>query len=69
MTRKDFEVVAKICGAYEYAFCKQTEEAYNNAWRTALDLLKQTNSNFDKTRFLRAVEQAESKLYEAETEE
>ena len=45
MTKKDFEVVAKICGAYEHAFNRQTDEAYNNAWQTALKLLKQTNQN------------------------
>ena len=66
MTRKDFEVVAKICGAYEYAFNKQTDEAYNNAWQTALKLLKQTNQNFDEDRFLLAMQQAEDALIEAE---
>jgi len=73
MARKDLEVVAKICGAYEYAFNRATslnaEEAYNNAWQTALDLLKQTNQNFNEDRFLNAVEQAENKLIEAEDEE
>ena len=66
MTRKDFAIVAQICGAYEHAFNRQTEEAYNNAWQTALDLLKQTNPNFDEDRFLDAVEQAENALIEAE---
>ena len=66
MSRKDFAIIAKICGAYEYAFIKQTEKAYDNAWQTALNLLKQTNPNFDENRFLDAVEQAENKLIEAE---
>ena len=66
MTGKDFAIIAKICGAYEHAFNKQTEEAYNNAWQTALDLLKQTNPNFNEDRFLDAVEQAENALIEAE---
>ena len=66
MTKKDFEVVAKICGAYEHAFNRQTDEAYNNAWQTALKLLKQTNQNFDEDRFLLAMQQAEDALIEAE---
>lgn len=66
MTRKDFAIIAEICGAYEYAFNKQTAEAYDNAWRTALNLLKQTNPNFDEDRFLAAVQQAEDDLIDAE---
>ena len=73
MTRKDFQVIAQICGAYEYAFnhsnSLNAEWAYDNAWKTALKLLKQTNPNFNEDRFLNAVEQAENKLIEAEDEE
>ena len=66
MTRKDFAIIAKICGAYEHAFNRQTEEAYDNAWQTALNLLKQTNPNFNEDRFLAAVQRAEDELIEAE---
>ena len=73
MTRKDFAIIAKICGAYEHAFNRATsvnaEEAYNNAWQTAIDLLKQTNPNFDEDRFLEAVQRAEDELIEAEDEQ
>lgn len=62
MTRKDFEIIAQIVGAYEYAFSMTTQSAYDNAVGTTDRLLKQTNENFCSERFWEAVAEYEDEF-------
>lgn len=67
MTRKDFEIVAKIVALYEQAFYRANdaengEKAYNHAFETVDELLKEQNENFDSDKFWGAVNDYQDEL-------
>lgn len=67
MTKKDFEIVAKIVALYEQAFYRATdaekgEKAYNHAFETTDELLKEQNENFDSDMFWGAVNDYQDEL-------
>ena len=67
MTRKDFEIIAKIVALYEQAYLRandaeKDEKAYSHAYETVDELLKEQNENFDSDRFWGAVNAYQDEL-------
>lgn len=67
MTKKDFEIVAKIVALYEQAYYRATdaekgEKAYNLAFETTDELLKGQNEDFDSDKFWGAVNDYQDEL-------
>lgn len=67
MTKKDFEVVAKIVALYEQAYLRvndanRGEKAYDNAIDGVETALKATNDNFDLDKFWDAVNAYQDEL-------
>lgn len=67
MTRKDFEIVAKIVALYEQAYLRvndanRGEKAYNNAIDGVETALKATSDNFDPDKFWDAVNAYQDEL-------